>query len=76
MPNIEGITVLYRLTHGHHVTHTNTKSLQTSPINYSINIAPIHDAQAALESLKLGEQPKFTQFAKKYGCGRSTLSKQ
>jgi hypothetical protein len=65
MPNIEGITVLYRLTHGHHVTHTNTKSLQTSTINYSINMAPIDDAQAALKSLQLGKQPSFTQFAKR-----------
>ena len=44
-------TVLYRLTHGHHVTHTNIKFHQTLTINYSTNMALINDALAALESL-------------------------
>ena len=39
-------------------------------------MAPIDDALAALKSLKLGEQPNFTQVADKYGCERSTLSKR
>jgi hypothetical protein len=69
-------TVLYRLTHGHHVTHTNIKFHQTSTINYSTNMALIDDALAALESLQLGEQPNFTQVAKKYSCPRLTLSKR
>jgi hypothetical protein len=68
--------VLNHVTHGHHVTHTNIKFLEISTINYSINMAPIDDALAALKSLKLGEQPNFTQVADKYGCERSTLSKR
>jgi hypothetical protein len=39
-------------------------------------MAPIDDALAALESLQLGEQPNLTNFADKYGCNRTTLSKQ
>jgi hypothetical protein len=62
--------------HGHHVMHTNIKFLEISTINYSINMAPIDDALAALKSLKLGEQPNFAQVADKYGCERSTLSKR
>jgi hypothetical protein len=44
----EWVTVLNRVTHGHHVTHTNIKILEISTINYSINMAPIDDALAAL----------------------------
>jgi hypothetical protein len=69
-------TVLNRVTHGHYVTHTNIKILEISTINYSINMAPIDDALAALKSLKLGEQPNFTQVADKYSCARLTLLKQ
>ena len=39
-------------------------------------MAPIDDALAALKSLKLGEQPNFTQVANKYGCKRLTLLKR
>ena len=39
-------------------------------------MAPIDDALESLKSLKPGEQPKFTQVAKEYGCNRSTLSKR
>jgi hypothetical protein len=39
-------------------------------------MAPIDDALAALQSLPSGERPNLTQFAKKYGCNRTTLSKR
>jgi hypothetical protein len=39
-------------------------------------MVPINDALAALESLQLGEQPDLTNFADKYGCNRTTLSKR
>ena len=39
-------------------------------------MAPIDDALESLKSLEPGEQPHFTQVAKKYGCNRSTLSKR
>jgi hypothetical protein len=59
-------TVFHRLTHSHHVTHTNLKFLQTSTINYSINMAAIDDVLAAFKLLQPGEEPNFTQCGKEY----------
>ena len=39
-------------------------------------MAPIDDALAALKLLEPGEEPNFTQCAKKYRCNRTTLSKR
>jgi hypothetical protein len=41
-----------------------------------INMSPIDDALASLESLKPGESINYTQVANKYGCDRSTLSRR
>jgi len=37
---------------------------------------PIEAALESLKSLKLGEKPNYTAIAKKYGVGRSTLSRR
>jgi hypothetical protein len=39
-------------------------------------MAPIDEALEALKSLKIGESPNYTDYAKKYGCDRSTLSRR
>jgi hypothetical protein len=74
--NITTNTVFYRVTHDPLVTHSNTKILQISTINNSVNMAPIDDALAVLKSLQLGEEPNLTQVAEKYGYNGSTLSKR
>jgi hypothetical protein len=47
---------------------TNIKLLQTSTINYYLNMTPVDGALAALKSLQPGDEYLFTQCADKYSC--------
>ncbi|KAF2001540.1 hypothetical protein P154DRAFT_164572, partial [Amniculicola lignicola CBS 123094] len=65
----------------HHRAHVPTERTRTpnfteiSTPNISTTMAGIEAALEALESLKLGEDFEYSEYAKRFSCSQSTLLK-